>query len=658
MTSSKEALGNLVKKTMKILAPPPDLTVSEWADAERRLSAESSAEPGRWRCDRNPAQTGVMDAMTEPGVGRVVGMMSAQVGKTEGILNMLGYVIHLDPSPMMVVQPTLDMAEAFSKDRLAPMLRDTPALKEKVRDPRARDSGNTLLQKKFPGGHVTMSGANSPASLASRPIRIVLCDETDRYPASAGSEGDPVKLAQKRAATFFNRLFIEFSTPTIKGISRIEKSFEESDKRFFHLPCPLCGHMQVLKFEQMLWESPDSKTPENVRYKCVSCSETFDESHKMEMLRKGKWIATAPFRGTAGFHLWEAYSPWKHWHEIIAEFLEVKDDPERLKVWMNTSKGETFEIKGDAPEWKRLFERRERYPMGKIPARGLFLTAGADVQKDRIECEIVAWGRDKQSWSIDYVTFEGDTATEEPWKQLTELLSKQWAHPSGLMLPIRMLAVDSGYNSQHVYNWARTHPRSRVMATKGSDTAATIVGSPSNVDVRMDGKRIRRGFRLWIVGVSIAKAELYSWLKLETPSDGKPYPLGFCHYPEYAEEYFQQLTAECLKEKLVKGQTRYYWEKTRERNEALDCRVLARAAAAVVGMDRFTPEQWDAMAKEMGYLRPAAAPVAEDQRVVPAEIRGEPVEPESDASAPAEAPPQTPPEPRPKKRRIPRSFLS
>lgn len=589
--SSNEA--KLSKKVAKLLTPPPKLTVSQWADAERRLSPESSAEPGRWNTDRAPYQREIMDSRDEDGLHTIVIMAGAQVGKTAIIENFIGFHIDRDPSPILLVQPTLELAEAFSKDRLAPMIRDTPTLSGKVKDPRSRDSGNTLLHKKFPGGHITMAGANSPASLASRPIRIVMCDEVDRYPFSAGTEGDPVKLAQKRSATFFNRLTLICSTPTIEGASRIQLAYQESDQRRYHVPCPLCNGIQVLQFSSIKWDKDPNGKPVNVRYSCSHCSGEFDDSQKDWMLLNGKWIAAAPFAGIAGFHISELYSPWRRWAETVAEFIEAEKSQETLKVWVNTALGETWKEKGEAPEWKRIYERREKYAISSVPAPVIFLTAGVDVQKDRLEWEVVGWCRDRQSFSIEHRVVLGDTASEEPWKELDRLLMHEWTKSDGQMLRVRMLAVDSGFNTQHVYNWARRYSPTRVMAVKGSDTAAVPLGQPSAVDLTLKGRRVRRGFKVWPVGVSILKAELYSWLKLDRPSEGEGYPAGYCHFPEYAEEYFEQLTAEVLVTRVVKGFRRYEWVKTRERNEALDMRIYASAAAIACGRDRMTPEQWD-----------------------------------------------------------------
>ena len=331
-------------RTRSLWQPPPDLTVSDWADAERRLSSESSAEPGIWRTDRAPYQRGIMDAVADETVREIWVMKSAQVGWTEILNNVIGYHIHQDPAPMLLVQPTLEMAEAWSKDRLAPMVRDTPALAERIADPRSRDSGNTLLHKKFAGGHLTVAGANSPAGLASRPIRIVLFDEVDRYPASAGTEGDPISLGKKRAATFWNRKVLAGSTPTIKGSSRIESGFESGDQRFYHVPCVHCGELQRLVWSQVRW--PDGQ-PELAVYACVACGAELTDADKPKMLRAGQWVASRESRGIASFHISELYSPWSTWADMAVAFVQAKKLPETLQTWINTSLGETFEERGD-----------------------------------------------------------------------------------------------------------------------------------------------------------------------------------------------------------------------------------------------------------------------------------------------------------------------
>lgn len=537
-----------------------------------------------------------MDAVTDPATHTVVVMSSAQVGKTELILNTVGYFIDQDPSPILLVQPTVEMAQAWSKDRLAPMLRDTPALRGKVKDPRSRDSGNTMLHKTFPGGHITMGGANSPAGLASRPIRVVLLDEVDRYPPSAGSEGDPVRLALKRSTTFWNRKAVLTSTPTIEGRSRIQRAFEDSDKRLYHVPCPDCAHPQVLRWQQVKWTGDD---PETAGYVCEDCGSVWNDAQRWRAIKAGEWVATASFAGTAGFWLSELYSPWKSLAETVRDFLTAKNDPVQLQTFVNTALGETWREQGEAPEWQRLLERREAYR--KPPASVMFLTAGADVQKDRIELHVWGWGVGKESWLLSAVVLPGDTSRAEVWEALTAAIGGTWETEDGRTLPLLRVAVDSGYATSEVYAWARRQAPGRVMVVKGFDQSSAIVGQPRAVDVTHRGKRLARGIKVWPVGSSIIKSETYGWLRMDRPAGDDPAP-GFVHLPTSVDDEFcKQLTAEALVTRIVKGYRRPEWQKTRDRNEALDCRVYARAAAAALGLDRGLAER---IAAELGKRAP------------------------------------------------------
>lgn len=517
-----------------------------------------------------------MDAPHEEGVRRTIVMSSAQVGKTEIVNNTIGYHIDHDPCPMLIVQPTIEMAEAWSKDRLAPMIRDTPVLREKVGAVKSRDKANTILHKTFPGGHVTAAGANAPASLASRPVRLVLCDEIDRYPASAGTEGDPVKLAEKRANTFWNRKIILVSTPTVKGFSRIESEWELSDKRRFHVPCPHCGQEHTLSWGNVIFEKTDTS---KARMRCPSCNGEFGNATKNAAVRRGRWIATAPFKGIAGFHLNELYSPWKTIAEVVDDFLEAKDNPEKLQVWVNTSLGETWEASGETVHEHELMERCEVYA-APVPARALILTIGADVQPDRIEAETVGWGAGEESWSIDYAVFHGDPDIPEgspgsPWDAFTDYVRKRWEHETGIGMVTSYTMIDSGgtgTNTQAVYNYVKRHKGDRIFAVKGrGGDGLPIVGPPNR---RRSGKQ-KRPVDLYIVGTDNAKSVVMRRLKQTDPGP------GYCHFPMGRDpDWFRQLTAEKGVRKFVKGFPRISWEKPDKsrRNEAFDCRVYAFAA--------------------------------------------------------------------------------
>jgi phage terminase large subunit GpA-like protein len=587
------------------LVPDPVLTVSQWADRYRTLSHRASAEPGPWRTDRTPYLREIMDCLSPSSpVERTVFMKGAQIGGTECGNNWIGYIIHQAPGPMMAVQPTVEMAKLNSKQRIDPLIEESQALRELVRDPRSRDSGNTILAKEFPGGVLVMTGANSAVGLRSMAARYLFLDEIDAYPGDVEGEGDPVHLATARTRTFARRKVFLCSTPKVTGSSRIEAAFEESDQRHYWVPCPHCSEYQTLRFAQLRWPNQE---PQRAVYLCEQCGQEIQNHQKHWMLPRGQWRAAAPGAGkAAGFHLSSLYSPvgWFSWADAAEMFTEAQKNPALLQVFVNTVLGETWKLRGEAPEWQRLYDRREDYRIGIVPKGGLFLTAGVDIQRDRIEVEVVAWGRGKESWSVDYQVLEGRTAEPAVWQKLTALLETYYATGSGARLPIVKSAIDSGYATPEVYGWARQHGGSRVVVIKGDSRAAAPVSQPSPIDVGPHGNRVRWGIKVWPVNGAMIKEELYRWLHLDRPTEesGTPYPPGYCHFPKYGEEYFKQLTAEQLVTRTVKGYRRPEWQKTRERNEALDCRVYARAAAAVYGMDRFTDASWQALEQHVTQL--------------------------------------------------------
>jgi len=607
--------------------PDPLLTISQWADEYRMLSQRASSEPGRWRTDRTPYLREIMDCLspTSP-IERVVFMKGAQIGGTECGNNWIGYVIHQAPGPMMAVQPTVEMAKRNSKQRIDPLIEESGVLNTLVSDPRSRDSGNTVLSKEFPGGVLVMTGANSAVGLRSMAARYLFLDEVDGYPGDVEGEGDPVNLAMARTRTFSRRKVFLVSTPKITGLSRIEGAYEESDRRQYFVPCPTCREFQVLRFSQLRWPKGQ---PDKAVYVCQHCGQEIHNYQKQWMLAQGQWRAnpSSSWDGkTAGFHLCSLYSPvgWFSWGDAAKQFEQAQKKPELLQVFVNTVLGETWTMVGEAPDWKRLYDRREQYKIGTVPRGGVFLTAGADVQKDRIEVEVVAWGRGKESWSVDYRVFEGDTSRQAVWEKLTAFLNETYTHDSGVEMPILQLAVDSGYATTEVYEWARRQG-GRVLVIKGDHRSGAILGAPSPIEVGPLGVKVRRGVRVWPVNSGMAKEELYRWLRLDGLTDeeieqGIPFSAGFCHFPRYSEEYFKQITAEQLVTKLVKGYKRMEWQKMRERNEALDCRVYARAAAARVGVDRFQEKHWAEWERK---LTPALPAPQLPQRVMPARPRNQ-----------------------------------
>jgi len=522
-------------------------------------------------------------------------------------------VIHHAPGPMLAVLPTVEMAKRTSRGRLDPLIEDSPALRDRVKPARSRDAGNSMLSKEFPGGILVLTGANSATGLRSMPARYIFLDEVDAYPASADEEGDPVTLAEARTTTFSHRRKVFMvSTPTIRGLSRIEREYEASDQRRYFVPCPHCGAMQWLQFERLRWAKGQ---PDTAAYHCEGCDKPIAEHHKTQMLERGEWRATAVSADphSIGFHISALYSPlgWKSWAQIAQEWLAAQGSEEMLRAARNTLLGETWVESGDAPEWQRLAERREPFP-ATIPHLGLFLTAGADVQKDRIEVDVWAWGRGLESWLVDHIVIPGGPDDPAAWEKLTALLGQTWAHERGAVMTLAKLAIDTGYESAAVYGWARQQGTAQVAPVKGLEgfNRATPVSGPTFVDATIGGKRLRRGARLWTIAVSTFKAETYRHLRLERPAEPEdPNPPGTLHLPDWIDtEWLKQLVAEQLVTvRNKRGYSHQEWQKMRERNEALDCRVYARAAAWILGADRFDGRMWRQLEKQAGVETAAVA---------------------------------------------------
>ena len=595
------------------LRPDPLLSVSEWADVHRVLSQRAAAEAGRYRTSRTPYMREVMDCLSPAHPAeRVVLMKAAQTGATEAGNNWIGYVIHQAPGPFLAVQPTVELAKRNSQQRIDPLIEAAPELRSRVLPARSRDSGNTVLSKRFPGGVLIMTGANSAVCLRSMPARYLFLDEVDAYEADTDGEGDPVALAEARTRTFGHRRKVFLvSTPTIKGLSRIEREFEQTDQRRYMVPCPFCGHTQALEFERLRWEKGD---PETVHYLCEACEKPIAEHHKTAMLEAGEWRPTVESGspGTVGFHLSGLYSPvgWLSWSDIAREWEAAQGNDASIKAVKNTLLGETWTEPGEAPDWQRLYDRREHWKPSRVPVEGLILTAGADVQKDRIEASVWAWGRTLESWLVDHLVLEGDPGGTQVWDQLTALLGQTWKHQNGASLSIARLAIDTG--GQHtaaVYAWARRQGAGQVMPVKGVagfDRSAPVSG-PTYVEATAGGRKIRRGVKLWTVTVATFKSETYRFLRLERPTDeelaeGEPYPAGYVHIPRWVDsEWIKQFTAEQLVTvRTRRGYSKLEWQKTRERNEALDCRVYARAAAWLLGLDRWSQRKWRNLEAQVG----------------------------------------------------------
>lgn len=568
----QDAIVSSFKRIASIMAPPKQMTISEWADTYRQLSSEASSEPGQWDTSRAEYQRKMMDCLNDSNVNEVVIMTSSQIGKTEILLNTLGYYIDYDPSPIMLIQPTVVLAEAFSTDRLAPMIRDTKCLTSKVITQKQKVNSGTILHKSFPGGHITLAGANSAASLASRPIRVLLCDEVDRYPKSAGKEGDPLKLADKRTTTFWNKKRIYVSTPTLKGASTIDREYNSSTMGEWNIKCPSCKELQPYEWERINydWERINFNP---VTMTCRSCGAVHTEFEwKAE---DGEWLEAFPERKKVGFHLNELASPWRRWKEIVEDFENAKNNTETLKVWVNTSLGLPWEDRGDSADEEKLFNRREKYGC-EVPDDVLVLTAGVDTQDDRFEVEVVGWGKGFESWGIQYQVIRGDMHQPLVWKELDDFLSTEFRKPNGQKLKISCTCIDSGgHLTQEVYKFTKTREARRIYAIKGQ-------GGESVPFINRVTRTSRENNPLFSIGVDAGKQTIIANLKLEAFGE------GFCHFPieeskGYNFNYFLGLTSETLVISIVNGTAKAKWiKRVGVRNEPFDVRNYALAAIKIL----------------------------------------------------------------------------
>jgi phage terminase large subunit GpA-like protein len=595
----------VLQRIARALQPDPLLTVDAWADAHRVLPPVGSAKPGPWRTSRAPYMRLVMEALSPSSpYETVVLMASAQTGKTECALNLIGYTIDQAPGPVLAIQPTVQLAERFSRQRIEAMIRATPRLQGRVSTPRSRDSGNTLLSKEFPNGILVLAGANSGAGLRSMPAQIVIADEVDAYPASVDGEGDPIELARARTETYVRSKTFLASTPLTAGASRIEMALSQCERQAeYHVPCPHCGHRQPLVFARLKWPAG---APLEATYQCAGCEQQIEHRHKPAMIRAGAWIFTRD-RGTRsiGFRINQLYSTIGKttWGLVAEKYERAKESPELMRTFHNTVLGLPYAEPADAPPWEPLFQRRESYAVGTVQPGCRFLTMAVDVQENRLEVEIVGWGRDLRSWSLLYRVLVGDPLGDQVWVELDGLLAPDYPTAAGDgALPIWCCAVDSGKYPQRVYAWARRHPMPSfaggsvavkqprtAMVVKGRDVWARVLLAPD----KASQEERQRGLKVVGVGVSGLKRELYQWLRQRIGPDGKE-PHGYLHWPTaYDERYFKGLVAERLVVTMVGGKPREVWELPGgTRNEPLDLRVYNRAAAAACGIDRLLPRDW------------------------------------------------------------------
>lgn len=569
----------LFKDLASILKPPPRFTASEWANENVVLSTEDSSEPGKYSTDRAPYQKEMLDAVSQPNVEQVVYMTGSQIGKTQLIKNILGYFIDYHPSPILYLMPTKEMAKDYSKNRIAPFFRDTKVLNDKMADPKTRDSGNTVLNKSFPGGYLALVGANSAAELSSRPIRILLADEIDRYPESAGTEGDPLSLAEKRTNTFYNRKHVYASTPLAKGSSRIEKLYLRGTQEVWHIKCPACGEYVYPSWDKFVAD----EVADTYYMTCDHCGALSDEVEWKRLFAEGKWIAEHPENlaknNCRSFHMNAFASPWASWKKLQSKYEEAnKLGAVGLKTFFNTEMGIPYEEDTENLQAEDLYSRREDYG-AELPDGVLLLTAGVDTQDDRLEVEVVGWGKDYESWGIEYIRLYGDPAYDAVWKELDDiLLNRKWSFADGRKRGISATCIDSGGSkTRAVYKYCSGRWHKRIYPIKGYGGAGRdlIDGLPTKLKLYKT--------RLFKLGVDTGKEQIYSDLNQQK---GEP---RYCHFPKdpnkgYSKKYFEGLLAETKVSKLVNGHYKEQWvlRPGRKRNEPFDVRNYNNAAIAIL----------------------------------------------------------------------------
>lgn len=606
--SEKDRVNKLNTCLAKILSgmkPPEDLTVSQWADKNRRLTSESSAEVGKWRTSRTPYMFDILDSFTDPLIEHIVVVAASQVGKSETINNMVGYCIDQDPGPILLIQPTIDDVKRYSEMRIAPMIRETRCLKRKVADPKSRDAANTKRQKSFPGGVLVMTGSNVAHDLSSMPIRYVFGDERDRWATSAGSEGDPWELAVARTRTFYNKKMVEVSTPTVKGASAIENSYNLGTMERWKTQCPHCGEYVELTFDNIRFEYDAAENGDKkifhiseIFYVCPECGGISDE-HTMKS-QPAKWVATVPearkHHKTRSFWLTAWVSPWATWESIILQFLQAGTDSAKLQVVYNTQFGELWEERGDIASEDDVMARREVYEE-EVPDGVLLLTCGVDTQDDRLEYEVVGHRRYGETWGIKKGVILGRPDTEEVWERLDEVLSHKYKFKSGVSLQISLTFIDEGgHFTQEVRQHCLARQYDHVFAIKGANRPdIPYTAPPKKQKIVVNGKVIGQ---VWVyeIGVNAGKQKIVDNLRVQSPG------ANYCHFPlrdDYGKQFFKQLMSEHLAY-VPKLKHPWQWQKIpgHERNEAFDIRNYNLAACEILSPD------WDAIEQKLRTAKP------------------------------------------------------
>lgn len=559
------------------LRPEPQMLVSDWADAYRRLPS-TSAEPGRWRTERTPYLREIMDALSASSpIERVAIMKGAQTGGTEAGLNFLGYVICNSPGLAMLVMPSVEMVRRNTRTRIDPYFEIVPEIASRVVPAKSREPGNTATHKKFVGGELVMTGANAAASLRSTPARFLVLDEIDAFPLDVEGEGDPIALAIQRTVTYRGRRkILMISTPTIKGFSRIEAAYLESDQRRYFVPCKACGDLFVITWATIEW---DKGKPETAVCVCPSCGGVHLERDKPAMLRGGCWQPTAEGDGrTAGYHLPALLSPFETWADIAWEHTRVSDDPSRLKSWVNTKLGETWEEKAAQDVDSATLRKRVENWGQEAPAGVAVITAGIDTQDSWIAVEVVGWGIGEESWSLDWIRINGDPSAPQIWAELETVLARTWRHPKAGTLPIAAACMDSGgHFASRVLDFTTPRHHRRVYAVKGASRPG-LAAWPHRPSVSKHGRR-----PVYVIGADTLKEVVFA--RLAKGEVG----VGFVHVPEGRDSaWFAEMTAEKPFTKYSKGRAVREWrKKASDRNEAFDCRVYSAAALEALKIGGF-----------------------------------------------------------------------
>lgn len=622
-----DAEATVLRAFARAFEVPPPRDVAQWADAERVVSAESGSQwPGRWRTDRVPYLRAIMEVMTlaHP-CRRVTLLKSAQIGGSESGLNLIGQVMAETPAPILVMLPSIDMMLGYNRLKLDPMIQSTPALSRRVDAITNRDeSGSTVTFKRFPGGYLQLLTANSSANLQMRSARVLIMEEISDYPFDADGRGDPVAQLEARAIAYSGREKIaEISTPGDEATCRVTRSYAESSRGRYFVACPHCGERQTLEFENLRWTKGQ---PEDAAYHCSGCGAAISHDHKPAMVAAGEWVHEFPERVArhAGFAINSLYSPMLAWSHLAEKWERAQGDQEAVKTFVQQYLGRAWREAGEAPEFQRLYDRRETWAPNTVPAGALLLTAGVDVQRDRIEASVWGWGRNRESWLIDHMVISGSPFLWRTWESLAASLDATYRHARGGALGITLAAVDSGdgVSTAEVYAFARKMGTRRVIAVKGRDGQPQAIAPGGKVEVKRSGKRVGT-LKPWLVGSSFLKGETYGQLRLDRPTaeSGDPFPAGYIHLPEHVagEEFCRQITAEELRHiRLKTGYLKREWVKTRDRNEALDCRVYARAAAALLGVDRWTEHRWRDLEAAAGVPAEVSRPAAQHGLPLPA----------------------------------------